>query len=78
MLVPNPASLVAANVIVAVPAWLGAGVTNKAHSLENALETWADDGGVTAERVGLDVGAAGAAFWPHAANGRISTANNTQ
>jgi len=43
----------------------------------NALETWADDGGVTAARVGFDVGAAGAAFWPHAANGRINTPNNT-
>jgi hypothetical protein len=41
----------------------------------NALETWADDGGV-AERVGLEVGAAGAAFCPQAASSKLSKANN--
>jgi hypothetical protein len=40
-----------------------------------AFETCAEDGGV-AERVGAEVGAAGAAFWPHATNGRTNTANN--
>jgi hypothetical protein len=43
----------------------------------NALETWPADGGVVAGRVGLAVGAAGAAFKPQPANGRIRTANST-
>jgi len=42
----------------------------------NALETWPAEGGV-AGRVGAAVGAAGAAFWPQAANGRINTPNST-
>jgi hypothetical protein len=42
----------------------------------SALDTWPAEGGV-AGRVGLAVGAAGAAFWPHAANGNIKTPNST-
>jgi len=42
----------------------------------SALDTWPAEGGV-AGRVGLAVGAAGAAFWPQAANGRIKTPNST-
>jgi len=42
----------------------------------SALDTWPAEGGV-AGRVGLAVGAAGAAFWPQAANGRINTPNST-
>jgi len=43
----------------------------------NALDTWPADGGVADGRVGLAVGAAGAAFRPQAANGRVITANST-
>lgn len=43
----------------------------------SALETWADDGGVVDGRVGLEVGAAGAAFRPQAAKGKTNRANNT-
>jgi hypothetical protein len=42
----------------------------------SALDTWPAEGGV-AGRVGMAVGAAGAAFWPQAANGRINTPNST-
>jgi hypothetical protein len=42
----------------------------------SALDTWPAEGGV-AGRVGALVGGAGAAFWPHAANGSIKTANST-
>jgi len=42
----------------------------------SALDTWPAEGGV-AGRVGLAVGAVGAAFWPQAANGRINTPNST-
>jgi len=43
----------------------------------NALVTWAKDGGVPPGRVGLGVGAAGAAFCPQAAaKGKMSTANS--
>jgi hypothetical protein len=42
----------------------------------SALDTWPAEGGV-AGRVGLAVGAAGAAFWPQAANAKINTPNST-
>jgi hypothetical protein len=42
----------------------------------SALDTWPAEGGV-AGRVGLAVGATGAAFWPHAANANIKTPNST-